>query len=96
VADPRSPRFALRRQVDCTVKTQPGQQEEAAMNEATPSPLGNVITIDDERIKNHRTVVRDRDPPRCDFFPKKLEGFYWSALDPYRLGALPIYSAIIA
>src|SRR6516162_10148583 len=23
------------------------------MNETTPSPLGNVITIDDERIKNH-------------------------------------------
>ena len=23
------------------------------MNEATPSPLNNVITIDDERIKNH-------------------------------------------
>src|SRR6516225_10169048 len=31
----------------------PGQQEGAAMNETTPSPLGNVITIDDERIKNH-------------------------------------------
>jgi len=25
----------------------------AAMTETTPSPLGNVITIDDERIKNH-------------------------------------------
>jgi hypothetical protein len=23
------------------------------MNETTPSPLGNVITIDDERNKNH-------------------------------------------
>ena len=23
------------------------------MNETTPSPLGHVITIDDERIKNH-------------------------------------------
>jgi putative transposase len=23
------------------------------MNETKPSPLGNVITIDDERIKNH-------------------------------------------
>ena len=23
------------------------------MNETTPCPLGNVITIDDERIKNH-------------------------------------------
>ena len=23
------------------------------MTETTPSPLGNVITIDDERIKNH-------------------------------------------
>jgi hypothetical protein len=23
------------------------------MNETTPSPLGNVVTIDDERIKNH-------------------------------------------
>jgi hypothetical protein len=23
------------------------------MNETTPSPLGTVITIDDERIKNH-------------------------------------------
>jgi hypothetical protein len=34
-------------------KTQPGQQEGAAMNDDTPSPLGNVITIDDERIKNH-------------------------------------------
>jgi hypothetical protein len=29
------------------------------MNETTPSPLGNVITIDDERIKNHlEPVVR--------------------------------------
>jgi hypothetical protein len=34
-------------------KTQPGQQEGAAMNETTPDPLGNVITIDDERIKSH-------------------------------------------
>jgi putative transposase len=25
----------------------------AAMTETTPRPLGNVITIDDERIKNH-------------------------------------------
>ena len=25
----------------------------AAMTENTPSPPGNVITIDDERIKNH-------------------------------------------
>jgi hypothetical protein len=32
---------------------QPGQQERAAMTENTPSPLGTVITIDDERIKNH-------------------------------------------
>ena len=27
------------------------------MNETTPSPLGNVITIDDERIKNHLDLV---------------------------------------
>jgi hypothetical protein len=27
------------------------------MNETTPSPLGNVITIDDERIKNHLDCV---------------------------------------
>ena len=26
------------------------------MTETTPSPLGNVITIDDERIKNHLTA----------------------------------------
>jgi hypothetical protein len=38
---------------------QPGQQEGAATTETTPSPLGNVITIDDERIKNHlNRVVR--------------------------------------
>ncbi len=30
------------------------------MNENTPNPLGNVITIDDERIKSHLDrVVRD-------------------------------------
>jgi hypothetical protein len=28
-------------------------ERRAAMTEATPSPLGNVITIDDERIKSH-------------------------------------------
>jgi hypothetical protein len=28
-------------------------QRRAAMIETTPSPLGNVITIDDERIKSH-------------------------------------------
>ena len=28
-------------------------REGAAMAETTPSPLNNVITIDDERIKNH-------------------------------------------
>ena len=27
------------------------------MNETTPSPLWNVITIDDERIKNHLDSV---------------------------------------
>ena len=27
------------------------------MTETTPSPLGNVITIDDERIKNHLDCV---------------------------------------
>jgi hypothetical protein len=32
---------------------QPGQQEGAATTETTLSPLGNVITIDDEWIKNH-------------------------------------------
>jgi hypothetical protein len=32
---------------------QPGQQEGAAITENTPSPLGNVISIEDERIKNH-------------------------------------------
>jgi hypothetical protein len=26
------------------------------MTETTPSPLGNVITIDDERIKSHSTA----------------------------------------
>src|SRR5262249_10981817 len=30
-----------------------GQQEGAAMSDDTPSPLNNVITIDDERIKSH-------------------------------------------
>jgi hypothetical protein len=31
------------------------------MNESTPSPLNNVITIDDERIKNHLDrLVRGR------------------------------------
>jgi hypothetical protein len=30
---------------------QPGQQEGAAMAENTPSPLGNIISIDDEQIK---------------------------------------------
>src|SRR5438034_1065785 len=40
-------------------ETQPGQQKEAAMTETTPSPLNNVITIDDERIKSHLdSVVR--------------------------------------
>jgi hypothetical protein len=29
------------------------RQKEAAMTENTPSPLGNVISIDDERIKTH-------------------------------------------
>jgi hypothetical protein len=28
---------------------QPGQQQGAAMSDDTPSPLNNVITIDDER-----------------------------------------------
>ena len=28
------------------------------MTETTPCPLGNVITIDDERIKNHLDRVR--------------------------------------
>jgi putative transposase len=32
---------------------QPGQREGAAMTETTSGPLNNVITIDDERIKNH-------------------------------------------
>jgi len=41
------------------VAKQPGQQEGAAMTETTPSPLNNVITIDDDRIKNHlERVVR--------------------------------------
>ena len=45
------------------------------MNESTPSPLGNVITIDDERIKNHLDRRRQTTPvipgavgdacPRC-------------------------------
>jgi putative transposase len=30
-----------------------GKREGAAMTEPTPSPLNNVITIDDERIKSH-------------------------------------------
>jgi putative transposase len=32
------------------------------MNETTTSPLGNVITIDDERIKNHLDRVSGGDP----------------------------------
>jgi hypothetical protein len=32
---------------------QPGQQKEAAIADDTPGRLGNVITIDDERIKSH-------------------------------------------
>src|SRR5262249_54897040 len=32
---------------------QPGQREGAAMSDDTPSPLNNVITINDERIKSH-------------------------------------------
>jgi hypothetical protein len=31
------------------------------MTETTPSPLNNVITIDDERIKNHLDRVGRRD-----------------------------------
>jgi hypothetical protein len=38
---------------DAGERGQLGQQEGAATTETTPSPLGNVITIDDERIKNH-------------------------------------------
>jgi hypothetical protein len=34
-------------------KTQPGQQNEAAMTEITPGRLNSVITIYDERIKSH-------------------------------------------
>ena len=34
------------------------------MNETTPSSLGNVITIDDERIKNHLDRVSGGDPER--------------------------------
>ena len=33
------------------------QQEGATLTENTPSPLGNVISIDDERIKNHLDPV---------------------------------------
>ena len=37
------------------------------MTENTPSPLGNVISIDDERIKNHEHEIlrRDRDRGRA-------------------------------
>ena len=40
------------------------------MTENTPSPLGNVITIDDERIKDHldqvvRGTVEDTLNPHC-------------------------------
>jgi len=35
------------------VKRNQDRQKEAAMTENTPSPLGNVISIDDERIKTH-------------------------------------------
>jgi hypothetical protein len=34
-------------------RNQSSRREGAAVNETTPSPLNNVITIDDERIKNH-------------------------------------------
>jgi putative transposase len=34
-------------------RNQSSRREGAAMNETTPSPLNNVITIDDERITNH-------------------------------------------
>ena len=42
------------------------------MNETTPSPLGNVITIDDERIKSHldrvvRAAWRSWMPRRIGF-----------------------------
>jgi hypothetical protein len=37
--------------------TQPGQQKGAAVADDTPSPLNNVITIDDERIRRHRDRV---------------------------------------
>jgi hypothetical protein len=29
------------------------RKKEATMTETTPNPLGNVITIEDDRIKNH-------------------------------------------
>jgi hypothetical protein len=45
-SDPTPELFCRRRQCRC-------QQKEAAMTENTPSRLGNVITIDDERIKSH-------------------------------------------
>jgi hypothetical protein len=35
------------------VANQSSRREGAAVSEATPSPLNNVITIDDDRIKNH-------------------------------------------
>ena len=34
-------------------KRNQASRKEVAMTETTPSPLGNVITIDDDRIKNH-------------------------------------------
>ena len=42
------------------VLLRPRQQKGATMADDTPSPLNNVITIDDERIKNHLDrVVRE-------------------------------------
>ena len=61
------------------------------MTENTPSPLGNVISIDDERIKNHLDrVVRgtvDGDVERafgCRSGPAVQCAALWNAVKPGR------------
>jgi hypothetical protein len=46
-------------------KRNQAQREGAAMSDDTPSPLNNVITIDDERIKSHFDRVVRGDLPPC-------------------------------
>jgi hypothetical protein len=56
------------------------------MNNDTLSPLGNVITIDDERIKSHLDrVVRGSCPQRGVDFPAHLVNASAAALAPFLL-----------